>query len=292
MVFFGSDSAVSWVVRCEEIVRRSIRTALPSGIYRMGARALDAIAGARRLGWRQYRTIVAARHSKNGHQTVEWLNLPGIDGPFAIRHGTTDGHTVLQTLGRESFARFAPPGAVRLIIDAGANIGDTVVWFLARYPEAFVIAIEPDPDNANLLRQNTAAYRDRVNIIEGALWTSAEPLQIVRTAREDGFYVAAATDSEAITCRGVTMREILAIAGERPIDIFKCDIEGAEEPLFAGDCEWTNATRMIYVESHTPKATAAIEQAAEQHGFPLARYREWLVLGPRVARRRESERDA
>src|SRR5580698_4044701 len=34
-----------------------------------------------------------------------------------------------------------------LIIDCGSNIGVSVLWLTARYPEAHIVAIEPAPDN-------------------------------------------------------------------------------------------------------------------------------------------------
>lgn len=267
--------------RSEEAVRRLVRRALPVGAYRMGARLLDAVGAARRIGWRQYRQIVAAgRPSRSNSRDLVRLAIPGLRGPFVIRPGTTDGHTVLQTLGRASFARLAPAGPVRFIVDAGANIGDTAVWFLARYPDAFVVAIEPDRENAGLLRRNTAMFEGRVRIVEAALWTAPASLQVVRTTREDGFRVAPATDGEGMSCPAVTMADVLSIAGSRLIDIFKCDIEGAEEQLFAGDCDWITRTRTIYVESHTERAGTLIRQAANRHGRVVTRYREWLVLTP------------
>ncbi len=41
-----------------------------------------------------------------------------------------------------------------LIIDCGANIGASVLWFNARYPEAQIVAIEPSPENFGLLAKN------------------------------------------------------------------------------------------------------------------------------------------
>ena len=47
-------------------------------------------------------------------------------------------------------------GRQPLIIDCGSNIGASVAWFSARYPQAHIVAVEPAPDNFDLLRQNCA----------------------------------------------------------------------------------------------------------------------------------------
>src|SRR5258705_10276569 len=47
-------------------------------------------------------------------------------------------------------------GRQPLIVDCGANIGCSVLWFNARYPKAHIVAVEPAPDNFELLRANCA----------------------------------------------------------------------------------------------------------------------------------------
>jgi len=43
-----------------------------------------------------------------------------------------------------------------LIIDAGANVGYSSVYFLSNFPNCRVIAIEPDGDNFASLQKNLA----------------------------------------------------------------------------------------------------------------------------------------
>jgi FkbM family methyltransferase len=38
-------------------------------------------------------------------------------------------------------------GQTPLILDLGANIGASAVWFAVRYPAAHIVAFEPHPDN-------------------------------------------------------------------------------------------------------------------------------------------------
>lgn len=42
-------------------------------------------------------------------------------------------------------------GRQPLIIDCGANIGCSALWFSARYPKSHIFAIEPAPDNLGVV---------------------------------------------------------------------------------------------------------------------------------------------
>src|SRR5438105_14608471 len=44
-------------------------------------------------------------------------------------------------------------GRIPIIIDAGANIGLSALWFNGRYPQAIIYAIEPDDANMAVLAQ-------------------------------------------------------------------------------------------------------------------------------------------
>ena len=50
---------------------------------------------------------------------------------------------------------------IRLVIDCGANVGYSSAYFLSRFPECVVIAVEADPENFEMLRRNLAPYGER-----------------------------------------------------------------------------------------------------------------------------------
>lgn len=61
----------------------------------------------------------------------------------------------------------------RVIVDAGANIGLTAVYFANQFPAARILALEPESSNYALLCKNTAAYP------QAALWSSTATLDLV-----------------------------------------------------------------------------------------------------------------
>jgi hypothetical protein len=57
-------------------------------------------------------------------------------------------------LAEQLYREVVDSGKKPLIVDCGANIGVSVLWLTARYPEAHIVAIEPAPDNFDFLCRN------------------------------------------------------------------------------------------------------------------------------------------
>ncbi len=80
------------------------------------------------------------------------LRLPGYPAPILLRTRTSD----IQTFGQVFVAReydFPLPGPEpRLIVDGGAYVGYTTLFFAHRYPNAKILAIEPAAENFRILR--------------------------------------------------------------------------------------------------------------------------------------------
>ena len=82
------------------------------------------------------------------------LRLPGVEAPFTIRRRTSDTWVVEQIFACQQYAGILP-FAPKTIIDAGANIGAASCWLSREFPEANIVALEPDPENYELLVRNT-----------------------------------------------------------------------------------------------------------------------------------------
>jgi FkbM family methyltransferase len=256
-----------------ELMRRSLRSVAPRRAYRALADALDASYCVAKLGWsgwRQIRSIMPSHTTEKG-ALVE-LRVPSLDHPICVRAGTTDLQELVYVTIRETYGAILPDGEVHTIVDAGANIGDSSAWYLTRFPRARVIAIEPHPDNFRLLERNLRPYGDRAVAIRGALWHRLGALAVRPAADLDSTSVE--ETAEASDCEAVTMAEILERFRIDRVDIFKCDIEGAERDLFESDCDgWLTRTRFIAIETHGPECLSAVMTATRRHGFTHRRHR-------------------
>jgi FkbM family methyltransferase len=159
--------------------------------------------------------------------------------------------------------REKPP---RVIVDGGAHIGLCSVTFANIFPEALIIAVEPNPRNFELLRLNADPYPN-IRVVNAALWWRDGFIDI---SNPDGdswaFRVEESASNSGIP--SVTIPTLLrqaGVSGSELVDILKLDIEGAEKELLAhGADEWIDRVRMLCIELHDrfkPGCVLAFEAA-------------------------------
>jgi FkbM family methyltransferase len=137
-----------------------------------------------------------------------------------------------------------------VIIDCGANIGLSSIWFAREFPSAVVCAIEPSPGNFELLERNVAAF-GAVIPIKAGIWDRHASLAIVNpnaTAAE--FQVAETSGDGELDMSARTIDEILEMVDHDEILLCKIDIEGAEAPLFRSNTSWLDRTDVLIIELH------------------------------------------
>ncbi len=147
-------------------------------------------------------------------------------------------------------------GQPSVIFDLGANIGLSSAWFLNRFPRATVLAVEPDPDNFALCRENLAMFGARAQILLGAAWSKRTGLSLSRGSFRDGkewaSQVVERTVSDArVEVDAWDIPSLLSQVGTNVIDLLKVDIEKGELELFLSGCEtWIPFVRAICIELH------------------------------------------
>jgi FkbM family methyltransferase len=175
---------------------------------------------------------------------------------------------------------------VDLVIDCGANIGCSSAYFLSRYPRCRVIAVEPDADNCELLRQNLAPYGTRASVVQAGIWPHPAKLVAAEVSYRDGRawarQVREAQANETGDIQGVDIATLFANSGAEYISILKMDIEGTEALIFSGSHEeWLDKTNVLLVELHDDSffgnASAVFFPALDQHRFSVSRFGELRV---------------
>ncbi|MGH8639692.1 MAG: FkbM family methyltransferase [Burkholderiales bacterium] len=144
----------------------------------------------------------------------------------------------------------AAEGLRPLVVDAGANIGVSAIYFLANLPEARVVAVEPNADNFALLKRNVQGLD--VEAIHGAMSSRNGRARVLDPGEGHWAYrtqMAAEDDAGAVPC--MTLDKIFEAhaSGFFPF-IVKVDIEGAEEDLFSANTGWVGRTPLLIVELH------------------------------------------
>ena len=209
------------------------------------------------------------------------LQVQGSRSPFFFREGTTDAWVFRQIFVQRQY-EVEVSSEPHLIIDAGANIGCASVFFAGRYPQATILAIEPDAANFEMLRMNAAPYRNIVPI-RAAVWGRPEVLAIANpNSKSWEFQTRQASAGDADTVVGLTIDELLTWAGAPRIDILKIDIEGAEKQVFSGPYDrWLGRVGAIFAELHDrlePECTETFRLATAPYGFIETQRGEDLIL--------------
>ena len=123
-----------------------------------------------------------------------------------------------------------------IVVDVGAHVGFFSGLALARGAEK-VIAFEPDPANFELLKKNTANWRERREIHNAAAWTEQTTLRFGRPPAANhpgGGSVIDPARNAFCSVRAIDFDETVRNSiGHHPIAILKLDCEGSEFPLIA-----------------------------------------------------------
>jgi FkbM family methyltransferase len=170
-------------------------------------------------------------------------------------------------------------GRPKVIIDAGAHIGLASVYFAIRYPEAMIIALEPEASNFAVLAENARPYPN-IHPLKAGLWSHETTLRIHNPqAATWSFRVEEVRDGEGIAAFGI--EDLRAMFGLDRIDILKMDIEGSEQVVLTRADAWIGHVDTLIVELHDryqPGCTEALERVAQNGHFARSRSGENMVL--------------
>ena len=139
-------------------------------------------------------------------------------------------------------------GKKSIVVDAGANIGASCIWFHLKFPSSIVLAIEPDKENCDLLGLNNAGQN--VQIFNGGITDTRKKLFLNDPGESDWGFRVEETGSIVVNCIGPEQLMNYCKHFDYLPLIFKFDIEGSEEEVFKGDCEWLESVPMLIIELH------------------------------------------
>lgn len=152
---------------------------------------------------------------------------------ITIRHKSPDILILDEVFSQQEYrlpeevgSRIADREGPLRVADVGANIGLFGAWILGRFPDAEILALEPDPANAEVHRttieQNGRAATWR--LIEAAAMTSPGKIRFSVGAWATSH--VSRTGESGIEVEAVDVFPLLA-----GTDLVKIDIEGAEWPI-------------------------------------------------------------
>jgi FkbM family methyltransferase len=203
---------------------------------------IDAIR--RYLGIGGVRLLISAIKAKTIKMpTLLQVNRSDIKFPFFLRVPSSDVPTFEQIFIRQEYD-FDVKRNPKIIVDAGANIGLASIYFSNKFPDAKIIAIEPEESNLEILRRNIASYENIILVCK-ALWHENTRINLVDPGLGKWGFMTQAQDGVeerygqiVHEVQGVTVDTIRKEQGIDHVDILKIDIEGAEREIFRVPSSW------------------------------------------------------
>ena len=102
------------------------------------------------------------------HSGIVSFKWPSVTYPLYFRCGTSDLSNFKQIFIQKEYG-FPVPYQPRRIMDLGAYVGYAAVYLATRFPDAYIISLEPARDNFRMLSLNVPAYNN-IKILNAAVW--------------------------------------------------------------------------------------------------------------------------
>jgi len=198
---------------------------------------------------------------------------------IALRIRSTDRFVYEHVLLHPQYCVALPNTTPEVIVDAGANIGLSAVYYANRFPTSKIFAIEAEQSNFDLLKRNTSAFAN-ITPIHAALWSNDGSICVHQPESDGAFgeWGFVTSQRRGTQVRSLTVPALMREFGLSRIDLFKIDIEGAEKEVFES-CTWQDKVGTIVIELHDrfkSGCTAAVENALQ--GWPSYSAGELMVF--------------
>lgn len=170
-----------------------------------------------------------------------------------------------------------------IIIDGGANVGYTSVFFNKYFPKAKILAIEPVLENCEILKENFLLNRiSNFEILNGGIHYE-DSILLINNKFRDGKSWSTTLIQQNSNINNQTSIDVFSLQtimkkyNISNIDILKLDIEGSEKGLFTNDTSWLSYVNNIAIEIHEEFISPnEVKKILRNNGFKLIEGRELL----------------
>jgi FkbM family methyltransferase len=154
------------------------------------------------------------------------------------------------------------------ILDCGANMGVSVLFFAKKFPNAIIHAFEPEPEIFTILEKNVQNFAlQNVTLHKKAVWINEKPLQFFTDKGMGGSVTNVYKDQAPTIIETVNLANFM----QQKVDLLKMDIEGAEFEVLLHVKDCLKNVENIFVEYHSfinkPQELQTILQLLKDNGF-------------------------
>lgn len=200
---------------------------------------------------------ILARRALNASKPVE---VRSGDLAFSIRPTDSDLFVASQIFGQRDYdlgplnerlravaKSWLAEGVTPVIVDGGANVGYSALYFAETFPEAVVIAVEADATTFEQLQRN-CRKEDRIIPVHAAMWSHERGVDL-QQGGELGSWANRVGGDAGLTPSMLLSSVLARVQGGRPL-IIKLDIEGAEREVCGAASAELASAPCILIEPH------------------------------------------
>lgn len=182
------------------------------------------------------------------------VQAPGVRAPVMLRAGGTDME-VFKKIFLDHEYRLPFQASPLAIMDLGANTGLASLYFRAQFPEAQIVAVEPEEGNFAMMQRHLGGLPGVV-MVRAAVWSHdgeiflADPGIGSWGLRVDDSPQSGAERRSGCRVPAVSMPTLLRHFPGGRVDLLKVDVEGAEKEIFESSAAWIQSIDAIVIELH------------------------------------------
>jgi len=185
-------------------------------------------------------------------------------GTIGYRLNRGDIQSIREVLMDEAYRLPFPVRQSAVIVDLGANIGLTSLYYYSTLQPRLIVAVEPDPSNAQLVRENLTGWP--AVVLQAAVGPHDGTAGFIRNRASNLGSLSPHASGIAVSL--MSMDSVLESVPDGSNVIVKLDIEGGEESLLRGDTAWLSRVDGLIVEFHPDRVDyAGLVQVLEAAGF-------------------------
>lgn len=152
---------------------------------------------------------------------------------------------------KKEIYEFNPKHDNPVILDIGANIGLSALYFSETYPTGRIYAYEADPEIFDLLTKNINNNGiGNVSCVNSAIWKTDGTISFHNTGADSGFLNMDGDNANTISVKALSLETLLNSHSD-DIDLLKMDIEGAEIKTILSYPEGLKKIDHLFVEYHS-----------------------------------------
>lgn len=190
-----------------------------------------------------------------------------LNKPFKFHDGASFAVTY-QEIFQYNIYEFNASSKSRTILDCGANMGLSVVYFASRYPQHQIIAFEPDPALFEIVQENVKSFGFKnVTVHNKAVWNTEGTLNFFTDSAMGGRVENSYPGQTPQTIATVRLKDFI----NPEIDFLKIDIEGAEDTVLKDCGDSLSDVHNIFFEYHNdvtkPQSLHELLQLVGEKGF-------------------------